>query len=167
MYIISHDLQNIVVVQLLSPVWLFAFPWTTACQAPLFSTVSWSLLRLIPSSGWCYQIILSSAAPVTFCLQSFPGLAIPIRWPKYWSFSLASSLSYEYSGLISYRTDHFDYCTVQGNLKESSPAPQFESINSSAFSLLYGPTLKSIHDYWKNDSYDYMDLCKWSGASAS
>ena len=166
MYIISHDLQNIVVVQLLSPVWLFAFPWTTACQAPLFSTVSWSLLRFIPSSGWCYQIILSSAAPFTFCLQSFPGLAIPIRWPKYWSFSLASSLSYEYSGLISYRTDHFDYCTVQGNLKESSPAPQFESINSLALNLLYCPALISIFQHWKNQSFDSKDLCWKSDVSA-
>ena len=100
--------------------------------------------------------LLSSIFP---CIGVFPKeLAIPIRWPKYWSFSLASSPSNEYSGLISYRIDHFDYCTVQGNLKESFPAPQFESINSSALSLLYGPTLKYIHDYWKNDNYDYMDL---------
>ena len=47
--------------------------------------------------------------------------------------------------------------------QESSPALQFESINSLALSLLYGPTLTSIHDYWKNHSFDYIDLCrqKW------
>ena len=48
----------------------------------------------------------------------------------------------------------------------SSPAPQFESINSSAFSLLLGPTLTSIHDCWKNHSLDHMDLCWQSDVSA-
>ena len=48
---------------------------------------------------------------------------------------------------------------------ESSPATQFESINSSVLSLLYGPTLTSIHDYWKNHSFDYMDLCWQSDVS--
>ena len=43
--------------------------------------------------------------------------------------------------------------------QESSPAPQFENINSLALSLLHGPTLTSIHDYWKSHSFDYMDLC--------
>ena len=43
--------------------------------------------------------------------------------------------------------------------QESSPASQFESINSLALSLLYGPNVTSVHDYWKNHSFDYMDLC--------
>ena len=50
--------------------------------------------------------------------------------------------------------------------QESSPGSQFESINSLALSLLYGPTLMSIHDYWKNHSFDHTDLCQQSGASA-
>ena len=49
--------------------------------------------------------------------------------------------------------------------QESSPTPQFESINCSALSLPYGPTLTSIHDYWKNHSFDYMDLCWQSNVS--
>ena len=61
------------------------------------------------------------------------------------------------SQLISLSIDWFDFFAVQGTLK-SSPA-QFESINSLALSLLYGPTLTSVHDYWKNHSFDYMDLC--------
>ena len=69
-----------------------------------------------------------------------------------------------YSGLISFRIDWFDLA-VQGTLK-SFPAPQFKSINSSALSLLYGPTLTSIHDYWKNHSFDSMDLCQQSDVSA-
>ena len=47
--------------------------------------------------------------------------------------------------------------------QESSPAPQFESISSLLLSLLYGPTLISVHNYWKNDSVDYMDLSWQSG----
>ena len=59
--------------------------------------------------------------------------------------------SSEYSGLIFFRIDWFDLLEVQGTLK-SSPTPQLKSINSLAFSLLYGPTLISIHEYWKNHS---------------
>ena len=50
--------------------------------------------------------------------------------------------------------------------QESSPKPQFKSINSSMLSLLYGAPLTSIHDYWKNHSFDYMDLCQQSNVSA-
>ena len=52
------------------------------------------------------------------------------------------------------------------NSQESSPTPQFESINSLVLSLLYGPTLTSIHDYRKNHSFDYLDLCWQSDVSA-
>ena len=45
-----------------------------------------------------------------------------------------------------------------GDSQESYPAPQFKSINSSAVGLLYGPTLVSVQDYWKNHTFDYMDL---------
>ena len=75
----------------------------------------------------------------------------------------ASVFPSEYSGLISFTIDCFDLLAVQ-ETQESSPAPQFESISSLAFSLLYGPT--SIHDYWKNHSFDYMDLCWQSDVSA-
>ena len=55
-----------------------------------------------------------------------------------------------------------------GSLQDSqgsSPAPQFESINSSALGLLYGPTLPSVHDCWKKHSFHYMDLCWQSDVS--
>ena len=61
-----------------------------------------------------------------------------IRWPKYWNFSFSKSPSDEYSGLISFRSDWFYLLAVQGN-QDSSSAPQFESINSSACILFYGP----------------------------
>ena len=97
--------------------------------------------------------------------------AFCIRWPKYWSFSFSISPSSEYSRFISFRIDWFDFLAVQGTLKsllqkkkkkESSPA-QFESINSLALSLLYGPILTSIHDYWKNHSFHFYGplLAKW------
>ena len=54
--------------------------------------------------------------------------------------------------------DWLDLPEVQGT-QESFPTPQFKSINSLALSLLYGPTLTSVHDYWKNHSFDYTDLC--------
>ena len=76
-----------------------------------------------------------------------------IRWPKYWSFSFIISSSSEHSGLISFKMDWLDLLAVQGTLK-SLLQPQFKSINSSALSFLYGPTLTSIPGYWKNHSFD-------------
>ena len=92
--------------------------------------------------------------------------ALHIRWPKYWSFSFIISPSNEYSGLISFRIDRLDLLAVQGTLKsllqhQSSKA----SINSSVLSLLYSPTLTSIHDNWKSHSFDYTDLCQRSDSS--
>ena len=88
--------------------------------------------------------------------------ALCIRRPKYWSFSII--LSNEYSGLISFRIDWFDLLEVQGT-QESSPTPQFKSISSSAYNLLYGPALTSMHDYWRNHSFNHMDLCRQSNIS--
>ncbi|CAI9170187.1 unnamed protein product [Rangifer tarandus platyrhynchus] len=76
------------------------------------------------------------------------------RWPKYWSFSFSISPSSEYSGLISFRMNWLDLFAIQVTLQESSPTPQFKSINSLALNFLYSPTLTSIHDYWKNHSLD-------------
>jgi len=71
-----------------------------------------------------------------------------------WNFSFSISPSSEYSGLIFFRIDWFDLVAIQGILKSLLPTPQFESINSSALSLLYGPTLTSMRDYWKNHGFD-------------
>ena len=76
-----------------------------------------------------------------------------IRWPKYWSFSI--SPSNEYSGLISFRVDWLDLPAVQGTLSRVFSNTTVEKIiNSSVLSFLYSPTLTSIHDYWKNHSFD-------------
>ena len=84
--------------------------------------------------------------------------ALHIRWPKDWSFSFSISLSSEHPGVISFRMDWLDLLSIQGTLKSLLPTPQFKSINSSALSFLYSPTLTSIPDYWKNHSLDSTDL---------
>ena len=76
-----------------------------------------------------------------------------MMWPEYWSSSFNTRPSNEYSGLISFRTDWLDLLQSK-NSQESSPTPQFKSINSSAPSFLYCPTFTSIHDYWKNHYFD-------------
>ena len=96
-------------------------------------------------------LLLASVFPSIRVFSS--EMALHIRWPKYWSFSFSISPSSEYSGLISFRIDWFDQ-SLQS--QESSPALQFEGINSLALSLLYGPTLIFIHDYWKNHSFDFV-----------
>ena len=119
-----------------------------------------------PSSRSCLPIISSSVVPFSSCPRSFPATGyffnesvFPIKWPNYWSFSFSICPPSEYSGLISFRIDWFNLLAVQGTLKSLLPNTTVESINSSALSLLYGPTITSIHDYWKNHSFDYMDLC--------
>ena len=83
-------------------------------------------------------------------------LVLCIRRPKYWSFRFTITPSNEYSVLISFRIDWFDL--LAGDSQDSSPTLQFKSINSSVLSFLYGSTLISIHDYWKNHWFDYGHL---------
>ena len=141
----------IIVVQLLSHVQLFVIPWTAACQASLSFTTSPSLLKFMSIESVMLSNHLILCCPLFLLPSIFPRTriffsesALQIRWPKYWSLSFSISPSNEYSGLISFRIDGFDLLAVQG----SSPA-QVENINSSVLSLLYDPTLTSIHDYWK------------------
>ena len=89
-----------------------------------------------------------------------------IRWPKYWSFSFSISPSNEYSGLTSFRMDWLDLLAVQGTLKSL-----LQHCSSKASILWHSgffsfPTLTSIHDYWKNHSFDQTDLCWQSNTSA-
>ena len=145
--------------QLLSHVRLFVTPWTAAHQASLSITNSWSLLKLMsielvmPSNYLilcCPLLLLPSICP---SIRVFSNkLVLRIKWPKYWSFSFSISPSKEYSGLISFRMDLLDLLAVQGTLKRL----QHHSSKASILwlSFLYSPTLTSIHDYWKNHSFD-------------
>ena len=85
--------------------------------------------------------------------NSYNASVFRIRWPEYWSFSFSISPSNIHSGLISFRMDLLNLLAAQGTLKELW-TPQFKSINSSVLSFLYNPTLTSIHDYWKDQSFD-------------
>ena len=146
-------------VQWLSCDWLFATPWTAAHQASRSITNSWSLLKLMsielvmPSNHLilCRPLLLPPS--IFYSIRVFSSKSVLcIRWTKYWSFSFSISPFSEYSGLISFRIDWFYLLAVQGTLKRPLTS-QNESINSSVLSFLYGPTLTSIHDYWKNHTF--------------
>ena len=141
-------------VQSLSCVQLFAYCWTAARQASLSVTSYRSLLKLVSTESTMPSNHLILCRPL-LRPSIFPSIrvfsnesALPIRWPKYWSFRFNISPSNEYSGLISLRMDWLDLLAVEGTL-ESSPPPQFKSINSSALSFRYSPTLASIHELEK------------------
>ena len=101
--------SDVVVVQSLSHVWLFVTPWIVACQAPLSSTISQSLLKfmsiesVMPSNHLilCCPLLLPSVFPSLRIFSS--EFALCIRWPKYWSFSFSINPSSEYSGLFFFR----------------------------------------------------------------
>ena len=128
------------------------------CQAPLTCTISWSLLKFMSIYSVMQSNLLFLCCPFLRLPPVFPSIrafssewALHIRWPKYWSFSLSTSSSNEYSGSVSFRFDWFDLSAVQGTFKESAPAPQFKSINSLAstffmvqHSQLYLTTGKTI-----------------------
>ena len=164
----NHWPVHATAVQSLSRVQLLATPRTAAHQASLSFTVSQSLLKLMsiesvmPSNHLCRPLLLppSTFPSIRGCFSKESVLCN--RWPKYWSFSFCISPSDEHSGLISFRMDWLDLLAVQGT---SSPTPQFKSINSLVLSFLYCPTHTSIHDYWKNHIFDYMDLCQQSNVS--
>ena len=114
----------VVIIQSLSPVRVFATPWTTESQTSLSLTISLRLLKLM---------LIESVMPYSHLILCHPLLLLPlvfssirvfsnesalyIRWPKYWSFSFNISPSNEYSGLISFRMDWLDLLAVQGTLK--------------------------------------------------
>ena len=159
-----------VVVQLLGPVWLFVTLWTVARQGSLFFTISWSLLKLMsielvmPSNHLIlcrFLHFLSSVFPSIRVFSNESNLCM--MWPKYWSFS--NSPSNEYSGLIFFRTDWFYLLAIQ-RLSRVFSSTTIQKHHSLALILLYGPTLTSVHDYWKNHSFDHTDLCWQSDISA-
>ena len=134
---------------------------TAAHQASLSITNSRSLLKLMSIGSVMPSNHLTLCHPLLLPPLIFPSIRVfssesvlHMRWPKYWSFSFSISPSSEYSGLISFRMDWFDLLEVQRDCQDSSPTPQFKSINSLVLSFLYSPTLTSIHDCWKNYSFD-------------
>ena len=141
-----------VVIHLLSHVLLFATPWIVAHQPSLSFTIPQSLFKLMsiesvmPSNHLilCHPLLLPSIFPSIRVFSS--ELALHIRWPKYWSFSI--SPSNKYSGLVSFRIDWFDLPAAQGTVKS------LLQHHSSKASILWHsaffncPALTSVHDYW-------------------
>ena len=133
----THETNTIwyVGVQLLSHVQLLVTQWTAACQASLFFTTSWSLLKLMSIESMMPSNYLILCCPLLLLPSVFPSIRVfsnesahSIKWPKYWSFSISISHSNEYSGLIPFGIDCFDLLAVQGALKSllqhhSSKAP--------------------------------------------
>ena len=154
---------SVVIVQLLSCIWLFATLWTAACQASLSFTISWSLLKFKSTES----VMLSNH----LCPQSYPSLFYFQSFPTSGSFPMSQLFttggqSIEASTLASDLSMNIQHCSSLGLIglislqskglsQESSPAPLFKSINSSALSVLHSPTLTSIHDHRKNHSLDW------------
>ena len=143
------------------------------CSTPgfLHITNSQSLLKLIvhqvsdaiqPSHS-----LSSSSLPSIFpSIQVFSNESVLcIKWPTYWSFSFNINPSNEDSGLISFKMDWLDLLAVQGTLK-SLLLHHSSKHHSLALSFLYSPNLTFIYDYWKNHSFDYIDLYWQSNISA-
>ena len=146
-------------LQLLSHIQLFATPWTTRCQAALSLTNSLSLLKLTSSESVMQSNYLILCCPLVLLSSIFPSIRVfsnesvlRIRWPKYWSFSFSISPTNECSGLISFRIDWLYLLAV----KRLSRVFSNTTVQKHQFfgAQLNGPTLTSVHDYWKNHSFD-------------
>ena len=125
-----------------------------------------------PLSRWCHPAISSSLVPFSSCLQSFLHQGL-FKWVsslrqvakvlefqlQHQSFQWTPRTDLLYDGLVG------SPCSPRDS-QESSPTPQFKSINSAVLSFLHSPTLTSINDHWKNHSLDWMDLCRQSNVSA-
>ena len=133
--------------------------WSAAHQASLSSIFSQSLLKFMSTEEsvmhsnhlfLCYALLfLPSVFP---SIRDFSNESVlRIRWPKDWGFRFSISPSNEHSGLISFRMDWLDLPVVQQTVKILL---QNHNSEASALSLLYSPTLTSIHDSWRNHSSD-------------
>ena len=147
-------------LQQLSHVQLLATPWTAACQASLSITNSWNFLKLMliesvmPSNHLmlcCPLLLLPSILP---SIKVFSNESVlHLRGLKQWSFCFSISPSNEHSGLISFRITDFDLLAVQGTLKSllQDHSSKASILCCSAFSMVQ---IISIHEYWKNHSFD-------------
>ena len=159
------------VVQLPSQVGLFETPWTAACQASLYLTISQNL----PKFMFTASVMLSS-----YLILWYPLLLLPLIFPSIRDFSSESSVHIRdqntgtsvlpsvppvnikgwspliFTGLISLLSKRLS--------KVFSRITFFEDINSLVFCLLYSPALTTIYDHWEDHCLDYMDLCRQNNA---
>ena len=152
---------GLVLVQSLSCAWIFATPWKAACQTSLSFTISWSLLKFMSiESVMLSKYFILCHPSFVFSLSQHQGLFQWVDSSHHMATVLEFQLQHQSFQWIFQVVFILDWL-VWSPLK-FSPAPQFKSINSSVLSLLSGLTLTSMHDYWKNHSFDYMTLSeKW------
>ena len=135
-------------------------PWIAARQASLSITSLRSLLKLMSTESVMPSNCLIFCRTLLLPPSVFPSIRVfanesvhSIRWPEYWSFSFSINPSNEYSGLISFRKDWLDLA-VQGTLKSLLQRHNSKALILQHSAILYTPNLTSIHDYWKNQSFD-------------
>ena len=137
------------------------------CQSPTAGVYP----NPFPLSRWCHPTISSTVVAFFSCLQYFPSGSFQMsQLFASGGRSIGASAS---TLVLPMNTQDWSplgwtgwICCSPRDSQESSPTPQFKSINYSVLSFLYSPTLTSIHDYWKNHSLDYTDLCWQSNVSA-
>ena len=164
-----HDAGCCSLVTKLCPT--FSDPMDCTGQASLSFTIRWSFLKLMFIESvmlfnhlFLCQLLLLLPLIFPSIRIFFSESALHIRWPKYWSFNFTISPSSEYSGLVSFRINWLDLFAVKG-LSRVFFSTMIQSINSLALSLLNGLPLASIHDYWKNHRYDYVEVSWQSDVS--
>ena len=147
-------------VQSLSCVQLFVTPWAAAHRLPCPSPAPRVYSNSCPLNRWCHPTISSSVIPFSSHLQSFQASGSFPMSPFLTSGGQRIGVSASASVLPMNIQDWFPlgwtgWISLQSRDSQGSfPTPQFKSIKSSALSFLYSPTLTSIHDYWKNHSFD-------------
>ena len=134
--------------------------WTAACQASLAITNSWNLLKIMsiesvmPSNHLILRSPLFLLPSIFLSIRVFSNeSALCIRWPNIGVSASTAVLPMNAQDWSALGWTGWSPCGTR-NPQESSPTPQCKSINSSALSFLYSPTLTSIHDYWKNHTLD-------------
>ena len=166
---IINDIEQLFIllfssVQLLSRVWLFVTPWSTKRQATLSITNSWVYLNSSPLSRWCHPTISFSVVPFSSCFQSFPASgSFQISQLFAWSSqNIGVSAS---ASVLPMNTQDWSPLGWTGcfSLQSKGLSRVFSNTTLQKHQFfcaqLYSPTLTSIHEYWKNNSLDEMDLC--------
>ena len=155
----AYYTRLVVVVQLLSRVWIFVIPWTAGCQASLSFVISWSLIKLMSICQWCYPTISSFFTLFSSCSQSFSASG-SFQISQFFTSGGQSIGTSASASVLPMNIQHWfplgwtGLISLQPKGLKSSPTPWFKSIIYLVLSLLYGPTLTSIHVYWKNHSFD-------------
>ena len=156
-----YNLWNIVFIWSVRHAQFFVTPWIAACQASLSFTISLSLpIELVMPSNRLILCFLLLLHPIFPCIRVFSFLMSCLFTSGGQSAGASTSASVLPMNMQSWfplSLSWFPWCSRDS--QESFPEPQFKNINSSALSLLYGPTLTSIHDYWKKHSFDYTEFC--------